>query len=151
MNKANKIDVRYSVAQAIQRNWQRSLGLSEKDITCLFSKSYKVQEWCNKMLGWYCFSMAKLETWIYIPWFWLQIVMVSPGSHLVKNTESQIKKKYLWGLCVTRQLIWLISLTHSKTLYYCGRKSKSEQICAFSEQIYAFLFYNSFQHKKPFR
>ena len=91
----------------------------------------------NKMLGWYCFSMEKLETWIYIQWFWLQIVMVSPGSHLVKNIEShsrdiksQIKKIYVcnWkclGLCVTRQLIWLISLTDSKTLYYCSTKSKS--------------------------
>ena len=29
------------------------------------------------------------------------------------------------GLCVTRQLIWLISLTDSKTLYYCSTKSKS--------------------------
>ena len=29
------------------------------------------------------------------------------------------------GLCVTRQLIWLISLTDSKTLYYCSTlKSK---------------------------
>ena len=44
----------------------------------------------------------------------LQIVMVSPGTHLVKNHESrpianqwQTKKKesYL-GLYVTRQLIW---------------------------------------------
>ena len=100
------------------------------------------------MLGWYCFSMEKLETWIYIQWFWLQIVMVSPGTHLVKsiesqsrNIESQIKKKNIqvcnwkcWGLCVTRQLIWLISLTDSKTLYYCSIKSRSEQIYAFSEQ-----------------
>ena len=49
MNKANRIDARYIVVQAIQRNWQgylrslnkqvSSLGLSEKDITCLFSKS----------------------------------------------------------------------------------------------------------------
>ena len=50
MNKANKIDARYSVAQAIQRNWQqylRSLNKQQffgivrklKDITCLFSKS----------------------------------------------------------------------------------------------------------------
>ena len=44
----------------------------------------------------------------------LQIVMVSPGTHLVKNHESrpitnqsQIKKKELYlGLYVTRQLIW---------------------------------------------
>ena len=88
------------------------------------------------MLGWYCFSMEKLETWIYIQWFWLQIVTVSPGTHLVKNiesqsrnTKSQVKKKVCnWkcvGLCVTRQLIWLISLTDSKTLYYCSTlKSK---------------------------
>ena len=48
MNKANKIDARYSVAQAIQRNWQGYLcslnkqqffGIVRKDITCLFSKS----------------------------------------------------------------------------------------------------------------
>ena len=48
MNKANKIDARYSVAQAIQETGQdicvakinnSSFGLSEKDITCLFSKS----------------------------------------------------------------------------------------------------------------
>ena len=50
MNKANKTDARHTVVQAIQRNWQgyqRSLNkqqsfgikLSEKDITCLFSKS----------------------------------------------------------------------------------------------------------------
>ena len=72
--------------------------------------------------------------WIYIQWFWIQIVMVSPGTHLVKNiesqsrnNESQIKNIYTqvcnWkclGLCVTRQLICLISLTDSKTLYYCS-------------------------------
>ena len=64
----------------------------------------------------------------YIQWFWIQIVMVSPGTHLVKNIESQsrsndsqIEDIYIqvcnWkclGLCVTRQLICLISLTDSK-------------------------------------
>ena len=39
----------------------------------------------------------------------LQIVMVSPGTHLVKNHESQFKKKSLKLKCldlyVTRQLI----------------------------------------------
>ena len=54
--------------------------------------------------------------------------MVSPGSHLVKNiesqsrsNESQIENIYIQvcnskclGLCVTRQLIFLISLTDSK-------------------------------------
>ena len=143
MNKANKIDARYSVAQAIQRNWQGYLhslnkqqffGIVRKGhyLYTIFSKSW-VQEWCKKMLGRYCFSMEKLEAWIYIQWFWLQIVMVSPGTHLVKNIESQSRniesqiKKNLqvcnWkclGLCVTRQLIWLISLTDSKTLYYCS-------------------------------
>ena len=107
------------------------------------------------MLGWYCFSMEKLETWIYIQWFWLQIVMVSPGTPCEKYWVPDKKSKQVcnWkclGLCVTRQLIWLISLTDSKTLYYCSTKSKSEQIYAFLEQIYVFLFYDSFQHKKPF-
>ena len=85
------------------------------------------------MLGWYCFSMEKLETWIYIQWFWLQIVMVSPGTHLVKKYWFPVQKHWIpdkknkqvcdWkclGLCVTRQLIWLTSLTESKTLYYCS-------------------------------
>ena len=60
MNKVNKI---YCVAvykgngrdiYVAQIN-NSSLGLSEKDKTL-------VQEWCDKMLGWYCFSMKKLET-----------------------------------------------------------------------------------------
>ena len=93
------------------------------------------------MLGWYCFSMEKLETWIYIQRFWLQIFMVSPGTHLVKNIESQsrniesqIKKDIQvcnWkclGLCVSRQLIWLISLTDSKTLYYSAVQRANQSI-----------------------
>ena len=143
MNKANKIDARYSVAQAIQRNWQGYLhslnkqqffGIVRKGhyLYTIFSKSW-VQEWCKKMLGRYCFSMEKLKAWIYIQWFWLQIVMVSPGTHLVKNIESQSRnnesqiKKYIYtslqlkmlGPLCNWQLIWLISLTDSKTLYYC--------------------------------
>ena len=111
MNKANKIDARYSVTQAIQRNWQRYLrSLNKQQFFGIVRKGHylsilKVQEWCYKMLGWYCFSMEKLETWIYIQWFWLQIVTVSPGTHLVKNIESQsrniesqVKKKVCKGL-----------------------------------------------------
>ena len=59
--------------------------------------------------------------------------MVSPGTHLVKNmefksrnNESQIKRIYksvtdnaCMGLCANRQLIWLVSLIDSKTVYYC--------------------------------
>ena len=41
----------------------------------------------------------------------------------IKNT--QVCNWKCLGLCVTRQLIWLISLTDSKTLYYCSTKSKS--------------------------
>ena len=39
----------------------------------------------------------------------LRIVMVSPGTNLVKSHESQLKKVWNWkclGLYVTRQLIW---------------------------------------------
>ena len=44
--------------------------------------------------------VGDVNIYIYIQWFWLQIVLVSPGTHLVKNIESQsrniesqIKKK----------------------------------------------------------
>ena len=69
--------------------------------------------------------MEKLETWIYIQWFWLQMVMASPGTHLVKNIESQLKKTLVqvWnrkclGPYVTRQLIWLDRLQNSVLLQY---------------------------------
>ena len=61
MNKANRIDARYTVVQAIQRNWQEHLhslnkqqffGIVRKGHYMTFSKSLG-QEWCNKMLGWY--------------------------------------------------------------------------------------------------
>ena len=55
MNKANKIDARYSVAQAIQRNWQGYLrSLNKQQFFGIVRKGhylsiYKelVQEWCN--------------------------------------------------------------------------------------------------------
>ena len=55
----------------------------------------------------------------------LQIVMVSPGTHLVKNHESQFKKKkseikMLGPLC--NQTVSL--KTDSKTLYYSTLKLK---------------------------
>ena len=136
MNKVNKI---YCVAvykgngrdiYVAQIN-NSSLGLSEKDITCIFPKTL-VQEWCDKMLGWYCFSMKKLETWIYIH----SVVLVknSYGESWDSSCEKYsvpVQKQWVpdekniqvcnWkcsDLRVTRQLIWLISLTDSKTLYY---------------------------------
>ena len=58
-----------------------------------------------------------------------QIVMVSPGTHLVKNCESQLKKeekssilKMLWPLC-NRTCTGNLK-THSKTLYYSILKLK---------------------------
>ena len=65
-------------------------------------------------------------------WFCYKIVMVHPGTHLVKNhesqsrtNESQLKKKRVpnWkclGLYVTKQLIW--RQLDSKTLYYSKLK-----------------------------
>ena len=49
----------------------------------------------------------------------LQIVMVSPGTHLVKNHESQFKKQCVHGsLCN-----YTVNLkTDSKTLYYSSLK-----------------------------
>ena len=67
MNKANKIDARYSVSQVIQRNWQGYLhslnkqqffGIVRKGHYMTFSKSLG-QEWCNKMLGWHCFQWKR--------------------------------------------------------------------------------------------
>ena len=78
----------------------------------------------------------------------LQIVMVSPGTHLVKNHESQFKKtrspklKMLRLLC--KQTINLE--TDAKTLYYSLLKlkcivrlwylkhKKDKQICIFKQQ-----------------
>ena len=70
MNKANKIDARYSVGQAINRNGQgylrslnnSSLGLSEKDITCILYFQRVKHKNGETMLRCYCFSMEKLKT-----------------------------------------------------------------------------------------
>ena len=56
----------------------------------------------------------------------LQIVMVSPGTHLVKNHESQFKKKRsprgkMLG-CLCNQIVNLE--TDAKTLYYSLLKLK---------------------------
>ena len=53
----------------------------------------------------------------------LQIVMLSPGTHLVKNHESQFKRQWVlnWkcsGLYVTRQLIWRQAPKRSRTVYW---------------------------------
>ena len=60
-----------------------------------------------------------------LPWIWileavisLQMVMLSPETHLVKNHESQFKKQRVlsWKclvLYVTRQLIWQDKLQNS--------------------------------------
>ena len=46
-------------------------------------------------------------------------------KHRVPGKKKKVCDWKCVGLCVTRQLIWLISLTDSKTLYYCSTKSKS--------------------------
>ena len=139
------LQCRYSVAQAIQRNWQAYLCiLNKQQFFGIFRKGHYssiFKELSTRMVqqnAWVVLLFnGKVGDVNIIQWFWLKIVMMSPGTHLVKNIEShsrdiesQIKKIYVcnWkclGLCVTRQLIWLISLTDSKTLYYCSTlKSK---------------------------
>ena len=127
---------------SIQRKWQGYLcslnkqqffGIVRKGHYVIFPKSL-VQEWCDKMLGWYCFSMKKLETWIYI-----HSVILDKNSYgecwdsSCEKYSVPVQKQWVpdekniqvcnWkclDLCVTRQLIWLINLTDSKTLYYCS-------------------------------
>ena len=77
-----------------------------------------------------CFRIPEKETWVKF------------NPRLSANRPSNN-----WAQTVN---LTNISLTDSKNLYYCSTKSKSEQSYAFSEQIYAFLFYNLFQHEKPF-
>ena len=97
MNKANKIDARYSVAQAIQRNWQGypHLSLNKQQSFGIVRKEHYLSIF--KELG---TRMVQQNAWVIlqfngkvgdvnIQWFWLQIVMVSPVTHLVKNIESQ--------------------------------------------------------------
>ena len=57
-----------------------------------------------------------------LPVILLQIVMVSPGTHLVKKKEMSLILKMLWPLCnhtCTGNL-----KTHSKTLYHSILKLK---------------------------
>ena len=62
---------------SIQRKWQGYLcslnkqqffGIVRKGHYVYISKEFSARmvRWCDKMLGWYCFSTKKLETWIYI-------------------------------------------------------------------------------------
>ena len=53
MNKANKIDARYSVAQAIQRNWQRYLRSLNKQqfFGIVYFQRVKYKNGATKCLG----------------------------------------------------------------------------------------------------
>ena len=161
MNKANKIDARYSVAQAIQRNWQGYLrSLNKQQFFGIVRKGHYLsifKELTTRMVqqnAWVVllfngkvgdvniYSVILVTNSYGESWdsscekYWVPV-----QKHWVPNIKIiQVCNWKCFGLCVTRQLIWLISLTDSKTLYYCSTKSKSEQ-------IYAFLFYNSFQHE----
>ena len=81
------------------------MGLSEKDITCiLYVQRVKYKNGATKCLGGIAFQWKSWRReFIFSDFAWLKIVMVSPGTHLVKNiesqsrnNESQIKKKYIY-------------------------------------------------------
>ena len=55
----------------------------------------------------------------------LQIVMVCPGTHPVRNDESLYTTNDSWGLHVTRIIPLIVNLeTDAKTLYYSLLKLK---------------------------
>ena len=142
MNKANKIYAtmyRFSIAQAIQRNWQAYL--------CILNKQ---QFFGIVRKGHYSSIFKELSTRMVQQNAWVVLLFNGKVGDVnmysviwVKNSYGESwysscekywvpfqrhwvpdKKIYVcnWkclGLCVTRQLIWLITLTDSKTLYYC--------------------------------
>ena len=97
MNKANKIDARYSVAQAIQRNWQGYLrSLNKQQFFGIVRKGHYLsifKELSTRMVQqnvWVVllFNGKVRDVNIYLV-ILVKIVMGSPGTHLVKNIESQ--------------------------------------------------------------
>ena len=97
MNKANKIDARYSVAQAIQRNWQGYLrSLNKQQFFGIVRKGHYqsiFKELSTRMVqqnAWVVLlfngKVGDVNTYSVIL---VTNSYVSPGTHLVKNIESQ--------------------------------------------------------------
>ena len=91
------LQCRYSVAQAIQRNWQAYLcSLNKQQFFGIVRKGHYLCIFKELSTG-----MVQQNAWVVLLFngkvgdvnniqrFWLKIVMVSPGTHLVKNIESQ--------------------------------------------------------------
>ena len=139
MNKANKIDARYSVAQAIQRNWQGYLrSLNKQQFFGIVRKGHYLSIFKELST-----RMVQQNAWVVLLFngkvgdvniYSVILVTNSYGESWDSSCEKYwvpVQKHWVpdikntqvcnWkclGLCVTRQLIWLISLTDSKTLYY---------------------------------
>ena len=109
MNKANKIDARYSVAQAIQRNWQGYLrSLNKQQFFGIVRKGHYLsifKELSTRMVqqnAWVVLLFNGKVGDVNIYSGYKRIVMVSPGTHLAKNIESQSRniesqiKKYIY-------------------------------------------------------
>jgi len=86
---------------SIQRKWQGYLcSLNKQQFFGIVRKGHYVRVYISKEFS---ARMVRQNAWvillfnekvwdceyIYIQWFWLQIVMVSPGTYLVKNIQSQ--------------------------------------------------------------
>ena len=138
------LQCRYSVAQVIQRNWQAYLCiLNKQKFFGIFRKGHY-----SSIFKELSTRMVQQNAWVVLLFngkvgdvniYSVILVTNSYGESWDSSCEKywvpvqkhQVpgkKKVCNWkcvGLCVTRQLIWLISLTDSKTLYYCSTlKSK---------------------------
>ena len=98
MNKANRIDARYTVVQAIQRNWQEHLhSLNKQQFFGIVRKGHYLsifKELTTRMVQqnvWaVLLSNGKVgDVTIYSVILVTNSVMVSPETPLVKNIESQ--------------------------------------------------------------
>ena len=136
------LQCRYSVAQAIQRNWQAYLcSLNKQQSFGIVRKEHYLSIFKELST-----RMVQQNAWVQVLLFNGKVGDVNIYSVVLATNSygeswdsscekywGPVQKHWIpdkknieacnWkclGLCVTRQLIWLISLTDSKTLYYCS-------------------------------